>query len=76
MIRRFDRMTNRKKGEEWYTCAICGCDLPRSEVIVQRGQVRCLRNCHDKPGRDALSKGYPLRREEAPQPLPEDTEEI
>jgi hypothetical protein len=74
--RRFDRMTNRRKDSEWYTCSICGVDFPRAEVIVQRGSIRCLRNCKDMPGRDPLSDGYPLRTEELPPPLPEDPTEI
>lgn len=73
------RQTNRKKGEEWYTCDRCGIDYPRSSVIVQKGRTVCrgtgTAKCFDAPGRDVFFKN-PLPREQPIPPLPVDDGDI
>lgn len=76
MSRVTNRMTGRRVGSEWYECEGCGFNYPRSEVRVQNGRIRCLRNCTDTTGRDILSRDYPLRTEEDVPPLPDDPEEV
>jgi hypothetical protein len=66
-----EKMTNNKKGEEWYQCGVCDAQRPRSQVLIQRGLIRCKERCIDEPSRHALAQGYPLRTEESPAPLPE-----
>jgi len=70
MTHRMERMTNNRKGEEWYLCEICAGQYPRSKVIVQRGHIRCTIRCVDAPSRHALADGYPQRTEESPDTLP------
>lgn len=73
------RQTNRMKEEEWYECARCGFNYPRSKVIVQRGLVLCQGSgtvkCVDQPGRDAYRK-YPTPQEQPIRELPQNNEDI
>jgi len=76
MLHRNQRMTNNRKGSEWYDCQRCGEQFPRAQMIIQRGMIVCTVRCVDEPGHVALSEGYPLRTEENVPDLPEDNRDI
>jgi DNA-directed RNA polymerase subunit RPC12/RpoP len=66
------RQTNRMFNEEWYTCARCGSDFPRSKVVVQEGHVRCTGDETNHCGDDEYGAGYFRKRVSIPteQPTP------
>lgn len=70
------RMTNHRAYEEWYTCARCGFDFPRSKMHLHNGLQVCTVNCTDQPGYEAYKKQYPGGYEESPAPLPSITEDL
>lgn len=74
------RQTNRKFGEEWYTCGRCGLDYPRSKVLVQNGLIVCsgaeTAGCMDEPGAIPERARLVLPREMPLDPLPERTEDL
>lgn len=70
------KQTNRKVGEEWYTCARCGFPYPRSKMIIHNGLQVCTVNCFDHPGYQATKKDYPGGYEKSPEALPSITEDL
>jgi hypothetical protein len=72
------RFTNRRHGCEWYTCARCGVDYPRTAVSVRNGLVLChgpnSNACgEDQPGHAAALRQLNLPFEVAIPPLDEET---
>jgi hypothetical protein len=74
------RQTNRRAGEEWYTCERCGLDYPRSKMLVQNGLTLCQGpqtvGCVDEPGVDAARKKVVLPLEHDLKPLPQVHEDL
>lgn len=74
------RQTNRRVGEEWYTCNRCGLDYPRSDVAVQNGLILCrgpnTTQCWDEPGFAAELKNVRVPREKPIPSLPQTTEDL
>lgn len=71
---------NRRVGEEWYTCDMCGTHYPRSKVMMQNGRVRCLgsgtKKCWEEPGADAYRRDLEVNYERNPEPLPNIDEDL
>ena len=69
------RMTGRRKGLRWFTCAVCDLNYPEDRVVQQKGRVVCTgsetKNCADQYGADHYRRDLQVPYERTPEDPPE-----